>query len=758
MQAFSFPSLGRRICRCVLFSLFWFPFRGVIAQGLTDPPVPAPAVSQQIAELLDRSAEVIFADPKAGLAYAESAVEMARQAGSRSQAAVGLSRMGFAQLRLDDLARAEVSFGEAMALFEQIGDSAQLTKATLQLASVALARRDSVTAANLYARADRMARQIGDSVQQATVFSAWGAFLAQMGDFLRAKGKLQASLAILPEGPENARTRMAALGNLAGLYIQEGNFDSAAVFGLESARVCQEVGDTQTLGMQYTNIARLFIRAGDLDKALEYAQMAEATWSEMDFGRGLAQVQVILGRIYRQKGDAAAALAHAREGVRRYRELGVEEPLYVEGLLYWGDALRAQERYAEALRRYEEAAEVNRRVKDRFQGVQIALGRGELYNQGGDFARAVTVLEAAESEVRLVGSTLQLLELWQLQVRAYEGTGKYRQALDRARQARAMNDSIFQAEKLRAVEALQLEFDVAEKDRIAEEAKLKAAASDLEKELVGQRLQTTVIGGLVLLAVLLGLGLWYRYRMQTRARQLELEKQVSEASLRRKELEEENLRIRYAQLERQALQAQMNPHFLFNSLASLQNHILSGDLAQAEHFLLRFSRLVRNVLHASRHSAISVAAAVEILSDYLGMEQLRFGQRLDYEIRFSEDLETELIYIPPMLIQPYVENAIVHGIAPRGGQGHISIDIREAPENFIQVQVEDNGVGRVESARQQTQQGHRGNGLGTRITEERLELNLGGRKGTVEVFDLVDASGAARGTRVQLDIPISEEQ
>jgi hypothetical protein len=202
-----------------------------------------------------------------------------------------------------------------------------------------------------------------------------------------------------------------------------------------------------------------------------------------------------------------------------------------------------------------------------------------------------------------------------------------------------------------------------------------------------------------------------------------------------------------ADLERSALQAQMNPHFIFNCLNSIQNFILTNEKKQAVEFLARFARLVRHNLNASVQGRVSLEEEVRILDDYLALERERFEDHIDYHITVDESLEKEEVFFPPMLIQPYVENAVVHGLSKKAGGGRV--DICFGRENgSLAVSIRDNGVGyRVEGKEKQSA---RHKSVGMSITQQRLALLSETAGRPVEIEVLRDADGMVLGTEVRL--------
>lgn len=223
----------------------------------------------------------------------------------------------------------------------------------------------------------------------------------------------------------------------------------------------------------------------------------------------------------------------------------------------------------------------------------------------------------------------------------------------------------------------------------------------------------------------------------------------------------EKLKTRYekklANVEMTALLAQMNPHFLFNSLNSIDSYIIKNESGKASEYLNNFARLMRLILQSSRSNYTSLKDEIEMLDLYLQMEALRFKDKFQYEINVSEVLNTSSIVIPPMLVQPYVENAIWHGLMHKndGIQGKVEIIISEQENKLICI-IQDNGIGREKAAQIKARKpGNHKRSMGMQITKDRIDLinKLYNTNATVTITDLQDNAGKPTGTRVELSIP-----
>jgi sensor histidine kinase YesM len=211
-------------------------------------------------------------------------------------------------------------------------------------------------------------------------------------------------------------------------------------------------------------------------------------------------------------------------------------------------------------------------------------------------------------------------------------------------------------------------------------------------------------------------------------------------------------------LEQKALRLQMNPHFIFNSLNSIQSYIVTHETGMAVTYLGKFSQLMRLILMNSGNNFVVFREELKAITHYLDLEKLRFDNKFDYSIHIDKNIDTEFIEIPPMIVQPYIENAIIHGILHKKSKGSIEIDFALKGENLL-CTVTDNGIGRAQAAEIREKAGIKRKSTGMYITKARLEmLNKNTKAGySVRIEDLKDANGKPAGTRVELVIQYNED-
>ncbi|MEM7035391.1 MAG: two-component regulator propeller domain-containing protein [Bacteroidota bacterium] len=242
---------------------------------------------------------------------------------------------------------------------------------------------------------------------------------------------------------------------------------------------------------------------------------------------------------------------------------------------------------------------------------------------------------------------------------------------------------------------------------------------------------------LLVLSILYGL---YSFRLRQVRREAQLKSEFD---------------LQLAEVEKKALKSQMNPHFLFNCLNSIKLMIVENQTTNAAHYLTRFSRLIRLILHHSGQSVITIAEEWQALEIYLEMEQLRFGERFQYELELAKDLNPHAFGIPPMLLQPFVENAIWHGLMHKKGKGNVWVRGHRIP-NGLCFEILDDGIGRTAAQARKSKSAESDKSYGMDITQQRLKLNqhTSGKAFLLDVQDRKDAAGNVSGTVVRLTIPL----
>jgi len=273
----------------------------------------------------------------------------------------------------------------------------------------------------------------------------------------------------------------------------------------------------------------------------------------------------------------------------------------------------------------------------------------------------------------------------------------------------------------------QSRIDFMQKDKELYDAELELLAQERKIQQDKLRYQWWSIGGLF---VVIGLLVFAIFNMRQRA----------------KIQQQHNL-----MLDLKALRTQMNPHFIFNALNSVNNFIAKNDELNANKYLVRFSKLMRSILDNSDLDFIPLSKEIEVLELYLQLENMRFPDKFNFKFEVDKNIDIKQFEIPPMLIQPHIENAIWHGLRYKEQDGELSVRLRQEGD-FLKITVEDNGIGRTKSKELKTDNQKATKSRGIKNTEKRMEIlsKIYKQKIRIEISD-VEADGS--GTRVEIWIP-----
>ena len=299
------------------------------------------------------------------------------------------------------------------------------------------------------------------------------------------------------------------------------------------------------------------------------------------------------------------------------------------------------------------------------------------------------------------------------------------------------------------IESDQYRRKIAVAEWIDKEKQLEAEVNVLnsENDVKQEQLKTQLLIKKILIGGLVGfslLGLIFFRNLSLKRRNEKLQNEKKQAAFEKQATE----------LEMQTLRAQMSPHFIFNSLNSINHFILQSDNVQASDYLAKFSRLIRLILQNSRVPFISLESELEALQLYLELEGVRFNHHFQYNITVEEGIDSSLVKVPPLIIQPYAENAIWHGLMQKEDKG--KLDIRFfLRDGDLFCEMTDDGIGREKARKIKSNSTPTHKSMGMKITAERLALlqskNLS--EDYIVITDLILADGKPGGTEVLLKIP-----
>ncbi|MGD1847087.1 MAG: tetratricopeptide repeat protein [Salibacteraceae bacterium] len=506
-----------------------------------------------------------------------------------------------------------------------------------------------------------------------------------------------------------------SLCNVAVAHADLGNYDKAIEYCLLSIEIDRKLNNQKTLAVTLGNIAIYYAISGDFESGILFLKQAYQINENRGNKEGMAYNLNNMGRMYTDLGNLQKAI----ECLLRSKELNEKRKDY--RMVAYNEVNIG--------RNYLEMG----RTDESIYYARLSLETANFIKTRGDWVTdAYQILAEAHAERKEFDEAFHYLQQYtDLRDTLYT---------EQTSAKIAEMEGLFNKERQQQEIALLQE----------REASSKAA---LEKELAeGQVRRTIMWFSLVALALMIALVITQvvNYRRRNRTREL--------LAAKAEEAREKEASRQLAEMRLKALRSQMNPHFIFNVINSIQHFIMKSDRKAGYNYLSKFARLIRVILENSQKNTVFLEEELKTLKLYLEIESLRFEDKFDYQIEFGEALNGTNYEIPAMLVQPYVENAIVHGLLNKTEKGRLLIKI-DRDESLLHCVVQDNGVGRkkAQEIKKNKLLSHRSVGMSN--TSARLEiLNLNRNTQTrVDIQDLFDEEGDVSGTRVDLYIPIINE-
>jgi tetratricopeptide (TPR) repeat protein len=577
-------------------------------------------------------------------------------------------------------------------------------------------------------------RKAGDEEDEAEVNTWLGAVLIYEGKYEEAFPYCERAVMLA----KKKRTHNLSLGpvlmqfslnNISDLYRVAGDYETALEYLHKARQVSIEYKQDWTMD---DKLALLYNKTGQYDSALFYLQKnSKANPNSQDSKK-------LLGETYLLAKNYDKAITLFKEGI----DLSAKNY----------DRLTAQYKADNHIIDKPKKS-INLFYNQRKNGFLMStfLNMAKAYSEKGNHAVALKYIKQSDhyryGDEIIASSAESLMHDYDLLSSIYHNARKNDSAYNYLKKYIALKDSIDNKKAL-----WRLNMKLSNYKSAALNAKKEADLAMSEQKLKQQVFIRNGLGAGLLLILIIGFFAFRNLHLKRKNEKLQLQKDFEVHKLKTKQ-KETDLQRQAVELEMQALRAQMNPHFIFNCLSSINRFIFKNDNKTASDYLTRFSRLIRMVLVNSQKKLITLEDDLEMLRLYLDMERMRFKNGFDYSITTNNTIDAGAIFIPPLLLQPFCENAIWHGLMHKDGQGHLNISITEE-NRFLNCAITDDGVGREKAATYKSKSAEREKSLGLKITSARLALlNKEQNKETAyQIEDVLNEEGDIAGTKVNLKI------
>ena len=551
-----------------------------------------------------------------------------------------------------------------------------------------------------------------------------GILANEKGDFIKAKQLFNRMIGIAKSLPDTSLI-ISAIGNIGNSYMYAGEYEKAIKKFIEVANFAEQKKDIKVIANANGAIGNLYSHTKKYEKALYYYRKSKTNFEIINNNMGIAISFMNIAVVYYNSDRYDEALKNYTKALKIFNEsnnllnsakcLSGIANVYSYKTLY--DKAIAEERKAYKIYKVYEANSdiVNSLYFIAFNEITL-----------GNYMKGIAILDSAYKIAHKYNYYYKLEEITDNYRVAYDSLGQYKKAYFYSLQNKMYHDSVFNKKSSDKFSELEIKYETSQKEQEIRILKKDKEIKDTENR--NKQLIFFVIISILVFSILIFYLFYNRYKLKSTKKAIETEHKL--------------------------LRTQMNPHFIFNALFAIENFMYKNDIEQSSKYISNFAKLMRLILESSRKDTISLEEEIEILEYYIEFQKLRFNNKFTYEIDCSDNIDKENTLIPPMLIQPFVENAIEHGFTDEIAKPHLKISFYLIQRRVF-IKIEDNGKGikNVISEKENHQS------LAIQITKERLKiLNKNNKKDiNLELINLNSINPKVRGTRVNFDIPYVEE-
>jgi tetratricopeptide (TPR) repeat protein len=518
-----------------------------------------------------------------------------------------------------------------------------------------------------------------------------------------------------------------ALSDLGYLNQSQGKYEKAFEYYQQSLSIRKKTTDLKGIAYSHNNIGALYWRIGKLDEALESYLPAIKFFEKAGMEEETAITTDNIGEIYSEKGDFDLALQYFNRALKLNQKLRHNIPK-AKNLISIGKVFLKKEDYSKAIRHFNMAVDIQQKAGDKdgfalshYYLGQAYLRQNDLHNALQHFTNSSSASEAIQGNDLLIKSLNQ-------EANIHYRLGDFQNAYEKLDRAKQLNDSIFTLKQTELIEDLKTRYET--EKHILDNVNLKQSNSKNEIIIRQQKVMILLLVGMGLLSLLT---FWLLLQKRRAADKLQV-----------------------IEVEQKLLRSQMNPHFIFNTLTVIQNNILKKTTREGVNLISSLAALMRLTLENSSNEFIPFEKEVQTLQLYLMLQQQRYGEQFDFELIIDPGLPENEFSIPPMLAQPFIENAIEHGFAGIAYKGIILIRY-SLHGNELLCEIEDNGIG-YEAGLQKKRDHNGHHSYGIEITRQRIDILKKKFKvnACIEIADKTNTTGT--GTLVKITMPIKQNQ
>ena len=664
-------------------------------------------------------------DPPKAINYIEESLELAKKLGVKKFIAHSHYIKAVVYTEQANFSIAIPNYDKATQYYTSLNDLKGIEKCKNALGVLYTYKGDYENALKCYEEAMAIAKKRKDERIILTYLYNIGIIYSNTGNYDKALESFNISLDANRE-EKDSLGMINNLNSIAGTYYEQGNYPVSLKYYNESLHIAKNIKDSIGIFQAYINIGNLYRLKNDNVKALNFYKQAQAIESASYNVRNVTALKNNIAGIYYDNEEYGKAITTFNESIELSREIGDDLNLAtaLNGLGYLYFDIK---QFTKALHYFEEAKNINIENDFSYDLLDSYHGLADTYLSLKKYDLALNIANKLIALAKESKSLKHKKLAYGIFSEIYEKTGDYKKAFESFEQFKVLSDSILNEENIKKIAGIEYEYKYKkERDEAAErETKLTKTVETTSKDLEKSQ-RNLLLGIIAFLAIAMVLGSIIFY-----------------LKLRNSKAKTQNIIT-----EQKLLRTQMTPHFIFNSLSVLQGMILNKEETKSVSYLSKFSKLLRITLENSRDKTVLLSRELEAVDNYLSLQNIE-NDKITFKLNVDNTLEANKIEVPPMLIQPFVENAIEHAFKNQKEDSIIEINLTLIDSKLI-CEVLDNGIG-IDSSERNSNQNKKS--LATKITSERLRYLSKDFKmeGSVIIEDRNKFN--EEGTKVTIQIP-----
>lgn len=663
-------------------------------------------------------------DSKKAKEKAQEANSLAKKLNYKKGEARSFLRLSINHRKKSELDEAEENAIKALKLYEEINNQKGINASYISLGNAARYKNELDKALVYYNKVLNSSRKNNNLKQQASMLNSIGTISYSKGNFDDAINFYKQSYA-LREQLGDEKKGLDALNNIGIICLDQGKYTEALKYFNKNLEIHRKNNNKDGIATATYNMSAVYYQLKQYDKTLKLMEESLGLYRELGIRRQISGCLINIGAVYADLKEFPKALDFMTQSLRISKEINDKGELSA-GNFQLGDLRLLMGQPKMALKNYKTCLELSLSREDKILTCHAYIGLARAYVDLKNYSKALYHAQ----EGKKIAENLELLPQQKLAsgilATIYERTNNYKKAFESHKQFKILNDSLFSKENIENITQLEYEYKYKQQIDSANVRELQltktvtATNKDLEES---QRNSLLVVIGFLILALFLA------------------------ATIFILRLKNEKSKTQNIAIEQKLLRSQMTPHFIFNSLSVLQGMILNKEEGKSVSYLSKFSKLLRITLENSREKTVLLSQEIKAIENYLTLQNLE-SESYKYTVLVDSTIDMPSFKVPPMLIQPFVENAIEHAFGNQKESRMIDVHLKYLNKNLI-CTIADNGIG-INSNSNKNQ--HK-NSLSTTITSERLKILSKDfkMKGSVTIEDRQKYN--EKGTLVTLVIP-----